>query len=215
MTVAAVGPLGVLTAEGNMLYRDSAGNITEVDTFTATDGEVLTRVAGVPAWAAPSLAVKAFVGTDPNGVIFQTIGALVQAAIEVRDTFPIIAFDQATDEGALWELEMPEDYDGGNLSVSIFWTSDGTAGDVGWEGQFERNEAGHVITAAAFAAAQSITDASAADGEIVEAIIPFTNAQADLLAGGDPFRFLLARDIAVGSNLLADAQVLYLTITED
>ena len=216
MTAARVGPLGILSATGNMLFRDAAGNIDEVDTAGAVDTEVLTRVAGLPAWAASSLAIKAVVGADPNGVIFQTIGALVQAAIELRDTFPIIAFDQATDKGALWELEMPEDYDGGALSVAVFWTSDGTAGTVAFDGQFERNEAGHVITAAACAAAQSITSAaSVVDGTIVEAVIPFTNAQADSLAGGDPFRFLLSRDVSTGGNLLAAAQLLYLTITED
>ncbi len=216
MTAARVGPLGVLSATGNMLYRDAGGNLTEVDTAGAANGEVLTRVGGVPAWAAAGGAVRASIGTDPNSVIFQTIGALAQAAAGLRDTYPMIVFDQVTDQGALWELVMPESYAGGDLSVAVFWTSDGTAGTVEWDGQFERNEAGHVITAAAFAAVQTITDAApGVDGTIEEAVIAFTNAQADGLAGGDPFRFLLSRDISTGGNLLADAQLLYLTVTED
>lgn len=54
MTAPLTGAIGVLSATGNMLYRDASGNLTEIDTASASNGQVLSRVAGVPAWATGS-----------------------------------------------------------------------------------------------------------------------------------------------------------------
>lgn len=52
MTTPRTGPLGILSATGNMLFRAANGEIDEVDTAGAEDGEVLTRASGLPVWAA-------------------------------------------------------------------------------------------------------------------------------------------------------------------
>ena len=56
MTTPRIGALGLLSATGNMLYRDSAGRLTELDTAGASNGDVIQRVAGVPAWVTPAFA---------------------------------------------------------------------------------------------------------------------------------------------------------------
>ena len=86
-----------------------------------------------------------------------------------------------------------------------------------WDASVERNEEGHVITATAFDAIQSATEAIAAtDGIIVQTTIAFAdNTEFDGVVAGDPFRVFLERDTAVGSNLLAPAQFLYMSIVED
>lgn len=52
MSTPLKGPLAVLSALGNILFRNAAGRADEVDTASAVDGDILTRVAGIPAWAA-------------------------------------------------------------------------------------------------------------------------------------------------------------------
>ena len=217
MTTPRVGPLGVLSATGNMLYRDAAGDVTEVDTASAANGTVLTKVAGVPAWAAPSLATRATIPADANDAIYSAIGALALPDAGLRDGRPIVEFDPDTDQGVPFQLVWPQFYNGGALTLTIYWTSTAIVNDVVWDGAFERNEAGHNITAAAFAAVQSATDtAPAVSGDIVATTIPFTNAQADSPAAGDPFRLLLTRDADnVNDTMLTDAQFLALTIIED
>jgi hypothetical protein len=200
-----------------MLYRDVDGNVTEVDTAGATDNQVLTRVSGVPAWADPSLASRVTLRADPNDAIFQAIGAVALPDAELRDGFPIVAFAQDVNQGIPFEFVMPQDYDDGAISVNVYWTAGGTAGTVEWEGSVERNEEGHIITATAFDAVQTASEAIAGtDGIIVKTTIAFAdNTDFDGVVGGDPFRFFLQRDITVGGNLLADAQLLYLAIIED
>ena len=50
MGAPPVGPLGVLSATGALLYRDASGNVVELPVGAAN--QVLTTVGGVPAWAA-------------------------------------------------------------------------------------------------------------------------------------------------------------------
>jgi hypothetical protein len=215
MTTPRTGSLGVLSATGNMLYRNAAGAIEEVDTASAADGQVLTRVLGVPAWAASTLAIRATMEANPNDAIYQAIGALALPTASLRDTFPIISYDPDTDQGVPFELVVPMSYDGGDLTVTIYWTSTAVVNDVTFDGSFERNEAGHNITASAFAAVKSVTDtAPAVDGDIEAATIAFTNGEADSIVAGNMFRFLLTRD-ADADTLLAAAQVLGITIIED
>jgi len=49
-SLAAVLKAAILTTDGDLLYRDGAGNVTRLP--VGADGEVLSVVGGVPAWAA-------------------------------------------------------------------------------------------------------------------------------------------------------------------
>jgi hypothetical protein len=49
MPTPRIGPLGILSATGSMLYRDANGDVTEV--VPGSDGQQLTLSAGIPIWA--------------------------------------------------------------------------------------------------------------------------------------------------------------------
>ena len=67
MSTPRVGSLGVLSATGNMRYRDSLGDVTEVSTAGQSDGQVLTLSGGVPVWDdAPGDSSTLFFGITAN-----------------------------------------------------------------------------------------------------------------------------------------------------
>jgi hypothetical protein len=88
-------------------------------------------------------------------------------------------------------------YGGGGLTVDIFWTSNGTSGNVIWQAAVERFQEGTlVVTSDSFASYNSVTDAAQGVANVAnKATITFTDgADMDSLADGEMFRIRVQRE---------------------
>jgi len=91
-----------------------------------------------------------------------------------------------------------------------------TTGVIKWDVQFESIGTDLDIDADSFAAAQSGSATVSGTSGIATLIsITFTNAQADGITANDPFRLLITRDTAVGSNHADDADLSRVAIRHD
>lgn len=108
---------------------------------------------------------------------------------------PYLAFDG--DDACVFSGVVPPHYGGGGYDVIIHWWSSSTAGDVDWDGQFERIGVGQQdVDADGYAAIQSADNNSepATSGWVAKTTISFTEAQADSLVAGEGFRLQILRD---------------------
>lgn len=133
------------------------------------------------------------------------------ATINVRNQHPILEFDSATQETAIWTIRMPRHYGGGNVTVDVTWSAVPTTGTVGWDVTFERIDATLDIDADSFATAQTVT-ATTVPGTSGVTITSSVTATAgatgtDSVAAGEVFRLRVRRDVAT-DTAAGDAQIL-------
>jgi hypothetical protein len=158
---------------------------------------------------------------DAVDAVFQSVdigaGALPNATPNVRGTHAVLDFSQAIDAGNPWQLHIPIGYQGGTLRVNIYWVGHPeNAGDCLWAAAFERNNVAHNVDADDFAAAQTVASpAPASAGDIQLASIDFTQAQADGVVAGDPFRLFVGRLGADGDDTLAGTAQLLRVVVEE
>jgi len=141
------------------------------------------------------------------------------ATMDVRNAHPVLDFDAAADESALFECVLPRLYAGGGLTVYIHWAAtSATSGDVIWGVAIERiGEGQQDLDADGFATANTVTaTASGTSGNIDIASVAFTaGAQMDSIAVGEAFRLKLYRDAdAAGDTMAGDAEVMAIEIKE-
>jgi hypothetical protein len=139
------------------------------------------------------------------------------ATIDTINGNPVLDFDSATDETAIFLGVLPRNYAGGGITATIVWSSGLTTGDVVWDLQVERQNEGTDMSSDSFAAAQSVTDSTNGTAEYANyCTIPFTNgAQMDSLGVGESFRLKLTRDADnVADTLAGDASLRRIEIKE-
>jgi hypothetical protein len=145
------------------------------------------------------------------------------ATLDVRNGHPVLDFDAATDESAVFTSILPNNYAGGGLSVYSWWTftSDTNGGHVARiQVAIEYMLAGTLdIDADSFAAAQSGTLAVlTTSGILTTALVAFTSgAQMDSLIAGKPFRLKITRDADGTSgtdDATGDAELLLVVVVE-
>lgn len=141
------------------------------------------------------------------------------ATLSLRNGHPILEFDAASDESAIFTAVLPRSYAGGGLTVALHLTdaNDTNAAHASyWDVSFERVTA-QDVDSDSFAAAQSNhVHPSGTSGIPVTCEIPFTDgAQMDSVAAGELFRLKVTRDANHASDDWAnDAQLLVVEIRE-
>lgn len=145
--------------------------------------------------------------------------ASAYATPDTRNSHPVLDFDAATDESAIFGGVLPRHYSGGGVTVRLGWlASSATTGDVVWNGAFERHDDDVTdLDADSFAAAQAATATTASgSGEVQYTDIAFTDgAQMDSLAAGESFRLKITRDADnVSDTMTGDAELLSVEIRE-
>lgn len=141
------------------------------------------------------------------------------ATIDLRNAHPVLDFDAATDESAVFTAVMPRHYGGGGVTVKIIWAAtSATSGDVRWQTAFER-VIDQDIDADGFATAQSgFGTANATSGIPTQSNIAHTDgAQIDSIGIGDVFRLKVTRDADGTSgtdDLVGDAEFLMAEVRE-
>lgn len=184
---------------------------------SATAGDVLTTVAGTATWQAPAAG-----GVDwaiMFGAASNEPPASAFATLDTRNSHPVLDFDAATDESAVFRGVLHPGYANSGVNVRLIWAaSTATSGNVIWEVSFERVNAGALdIDADSFATA--VTASAAADsvsGETTETTIAVSNgASMDSLVAGEMFRLKVTRDANHASDTMTgDAELIAIVVTE-
>lgn len=232
MPAPRIGPLGVLSATGNMLYRDVNGDVDEIT--IGSNGDILTVVGGVPAWSSAALGQDAFQVFTADEAIFSLVnGATALADVADRNERIVLDFSDGSggqdnpNETIVFASVIPDFYDDASksLEVRIDWAAPAgiTAGAVVWDAAWEAmhdKAAGSPIdidaAGGSFAAAKTVTSTTAGvTGQITRSIITFTSAEADALLAGEDYRLWLKRDTDdAADTLVGDASVLRVSIDE-
>lgn len=144
------------------------------------------------------------------------------ATFDTRNSVPVLDFDAATDESAVFGGVLPNNYGGGGLTVTLVWmATSATSGGVSWDVSIEAHpDDAFDIDADGFAAANnsgSATTASAT-GEQQYTNIMFTDgADMDSLAAGESFRIKVTRDAnatTATDDMAGDAELMRVIIKE-
>lgn len=117
------------------------------------------------------------------------------ATLDTRNGIPVLDFDAAADEHAIFGGVLPRNYAGGGVTVTIhFMATSATTGAVRWQTAFERMNTDE--DADSFATANSGgTTVNGTTGIIATtAIAHASGAEMDSLAAGEPFRLKVSRD---------------------
>jgi hypothetical protein len=140
------------------------------------------------------------------------------AALDTRNARPVLDFDGATNESAVFSGVMPRHYGGGGVTVYLHYAmTSATSGDVDWDVAFERIGEGQLdIDNDSFAAANSAdnTTVPAVAGNVDVVGVPFTDgADMDSVTAGEGFRLKVTRD-AASDTAAGDAELLYVELRE-
>lgn len=126
---------------------------------------------------------------------------------------PVLAFDAATPEEAIWTCKCPQGFTGTILAIVQYFMASAVSGKVDFEGRIEAISDGDAVdldSSTSFDTANTITAPTVPGtaGYIDEFTITLTNQ--DGIVPGDYFRFGLKRDAADATNDTAtgDAYVL-------
>lgn len=160
-----------------------------------------------------TLCVLTPLGNEPPSANFATLDS--------RNGHPVLDFDAAADESAIWTDVLPRHYAGGGITVTLIWAAtSATFGTCRWAVALERIDAGTLdIDADSFATAQTTGGtANGTSGATTYTTIAFTNgAQMDSLAAGEAFRIKVTRDADGTSgtdDMTGDAELIGLEIKE-
>ena len=141
------------------------------------------------------------------------------ATIDLRNQHPVLDFDAATDEDAIFGSVLPRNYSGGGLTITLIWmASTAITGAVVWNTAIERHQDDvDDLDADSFAAASAVTatTASASGESAYDTTTHTSGAQMDSLAAGESFRLKVTRDANnVADDMAGDAELLRVEIRE-
>ena len=139
--------------------------------------------------------------------------------LDTRNAHPVLDFDAATNEDAVFSAVMPRSYAATTgLTVYIHYAmSTAESGDVDWDVAFERiGDQQQDIDSDSFAAVNSVdnTTVPGTSGLVDIVNVTFTDgADMDSIAVGEGFRMKVTRD-AVSDTAAGDAELIFLEIKE-
>lgn len=140
------------------------------------------------------------------------------ATLDLRNGHPVLDFDGAANELAIFSGVMPQHYGGGGVTVLLHYAmSSAESGDIDWDVEFERiGDQQQDIDTDSFATANSVdnTTVPATSGLVDVVSVAFTDgADMDSVAAGELFRLRVTRD-AVSDTASGDAELLAVEIRE-
>src|SRR3990167_2512806 len=211
-TASAEGT-GDTFSRGNHVHAHEAAHINH-DTTWAAKGDLIqgtaNDTAAVLTVGANNKALIAASG-ETTGALWKSVmppillrpganepPAASYATDDLRNGHPVLDFDGAADEEAVWTCELPASYAGGGLTVNTWWSLESvTTGSFRVQAAIERiDESGLDVDADSFAAFQSAGgSAPATNGMEVNVPVVFTDgAQMDSVVAGEMFRVKIRRD---------------------
>jgi hypothetical protein len=160
-------------------------------------------------------------GTPANDGTLTGVPVACIATLDSRQSFPVLDFDAAVNELAMFQGFMPRHYDGGGVTLTVgVMASTATTGDMSWAAFFMSvTDDADDLDVKNFADPQSnqAVDAPSASGEVAYFTIAFTDgAQMDSVAAGETFYLLLMRDAQDSTNddMAGDAEFVFAELQE-
>jgi hypothetical protein len=140
------------------------------------------------------------------------------ATFNVRNSHPILEFDDTTSWAAIFTGLLPRNYAGGGITVYVHsMAASAVTGTHGWTVEIERMDDGSTdFDSDSFASAQTISTATVPGTSgvaMVQNVAIASGANMDSLAAGEMFRLRLKRDVS-SDNAVGNAQVLAVEIKE-
>jgi hypothetical protein len=140
------------------------------------------------------------------------------ATLDTRNGHPVLDFDAATAEAAIFTGLLPLSYGGAGLTVEIGYSmTSATTGTCGWTVEFERVADSQQDTDAdGFASAQTVAAVTvpATGGHVdVAAVNVSDGANMDGIAAGEQFRIRVKRDVA-NDDAAGEAELHFVRIRE-
>jgi hypothetical protein len=140
------------------------------------------------------------------------------ATPDLRNQHPVLDFDDATNESAVFTAIMPQHYAGGGVTVYLHYAmTSAEANTVDWDVAFERiGDQQLDIDADSFAAVNSVDDTTVpgTTGLVDVVSVAFTDgADMDSVAAGEVFRLKVTRD-AASDDAAGDAELVAVHIVE-
>lgn len=155
---------------------------------------------------------------DADYATFDTI--LTTSADEPDQTILVLDFDPgSTEEYIYFTAVMPRHYGGGGLTVTVYWTSEATSGDVIWAMAFKSfSDGADNVASKAFAAPNTGTGTTNATARNINYdTITFTDgADMDSVAAGEYFAIEFSRNSSAGGDTMNsnDAELHFIEIRE-
>lgn len=122
------------------------------------------------------------------------------ALLGLRNSIPVLKFDDTTSWAAVFTEVLPSNYSGGGLTVYIHATALATSGTMGWLVSFERmSDSSTDLDSDSFAGATTITAATVPGTSGIALVLNASitdGANIDGMVAGDGFRIKIARDVA-------------------
>ncbi len=210
--ITTSGTLAVTTTlDGILKANGSAIGVIIVGTGLNYDGTTLIATGTGSGSGSPPI-FRPFMNEPP---------ATGFATLDTRNAHPVLDFDGATDEEAVFSAILPSSYAGGGLTVSTWWSfTSATSGSLRVQAAIERiNTSGLDIDADSFASFQSAGGtAPGTSGQIIKVDVVFTDgAQMDSLAAGEVFRLKIRRDADGTSgtdDITTDAELVMAMVME-
>lgn len=146
----------------------------------------------------------------------------VPATLDLRNNIPVLDFDAATDEEAIFGGFLPNNYDGGGLTITLVWmASTATSGSCVWQVDIERWEDDAVdLDSDSFVGLNNggQDTAPTVSGEVSYDDVTFTDgADMDSLAKNEAFRLKVRRDAdstAATDDMAGDAELARVIVKE-
>lgn len=140
------------------------------------------------------------------------------ATLDTRNLHPVLDFDAATNESAVFSGVMPRNYGGGGVTVYLHYAmTSAEANTVDWDVAFERiGDQQLDIDGDSFAAVNSVdnTTVPGTTGLVDIVNVTFTDgADMDSVAVGEGLRLMVTRD-ASSDDAAGDAELLFIEIKE-
>ncbi len=187
-------------------YTDQGGKYVRVN--STADGLEFATVSGA---VADTLCVLRPRDSFPPGSNYATL--------DTRNDTPVLDFDAAADEAALWVDVLPIRYGGGGVTVEIDYAmTSATANAVVWAVQWEKIAAEtQDLDSDGFATAKTVTSTvSGTCGKVKRASITFSDGtQMDSVGAGHSFRLKVYRDADnAADDATGDAELVVVHIKE-
>lgn len=140
------------------------------------------------------------------------------ATLDLRNSHPVLDFDDTTNESAVFSFVMPQNYSGGGLTLKIGYSmTSATSGDIDIDAALERiGDQQLDVDSDSFAAVNSVDDTTVpgTSGNVDVVQITFTDgADMDSLAAGELGRLKITRD-AVSDTASGDLELHFVEIRE-
>jgi len=207
-TAAQITKLDGIAAGADVTGSNNAATATALQTARTLNGTSFDGTANI---TVPRTGVVREVWIGAGAMTPRTTNGAAAATVEMAtndNTFDLLDFDTATEEGACFAISLPQAWNAGTVKAKVYWTAASGSGGVAW-GLRATSYADDDALDTAYGTEQVVTDTliTANDNHITSATAAITIGNTP--AVDDLLLFEITREVANGSDTLGvDARLI-------